>query len=137
MTPCVGSFPRSNRPCLRPADHEGEHGHLVVDRRRFDKPRRVAEYRGQAGDEVGGHRLSPAAFDALAASITTGNPPELVAVGEYVREDGRSWLDYAESTAYIEATTEWRWDAVNERLRWVCPSCGLKDDKHVKSCELS
>jgi hypothetical protein len=102
---------------------------------RFTPPRRLSEYVGQPGPEATGERLTSTAYDAIAQSKVTGQPPELVVIGEYRREDGKSFLDFGVPTEHIEAVTEWRWDGGVKRLRLVCPLCELKDGKHAKDCD--
>ena len=81
-------------------------------------------------------RLSFAAYDALALSMSTGKPCELVIIGEWIRDDGRRWFDYGVTTAYIDATTDYRYDRDARRLRLVCPECAQKDGKHTRTCDL-
>jgi hypothetical protein len=101
----------------------------------FQEARPLVQFVGQAGADIGGLLLSPAGYQAIAESKTTGLPCELVAVGEDIGPDGERRLRYAATREYIEATTDWRWDAGTRRLRLLCPLCGLRDGKHRKSCE--
>ena len=135
MTPCIGYFPKGNRQCERPADHTGEHGNLLVQYQRFRPPQLLAEYAGKHGSELGGLRLDAAAYAAIADAKVSGDPPALVVIGEYQREDGQSFLDYGAPTGYIETVSNHRWDENVQRLRLVCPDCGMKDGKHSKGCE--
>lgn len=80
-------------------------------------------------------RLPNHVLDSLAMTITRHLPDEYAVIGETVYEDGRTFLEFAVTTAYIEATTIWRHDAEQHRLRLVCPACGLKDGRHTKGCE--
>jgi hypothetical protein len=98
----------------------------------FRPHRPLRQYRGQAGHEANGTMLPTYAQDALAASMTSDIPCELVAVGEYVRDDGARFLNFAVTRGYIEALT----DYLDEggRLRLVCPQCEGKDGNHLKSC---
>lgn len=98
----------------------------------FAPHRPLAQYRGQPGNEVNGQALSLMAYDALADSMASGKPCELVVIGEYVI-DGLRYLAYGATPAYIEATTEYR--SVSGRLRLVCPECEEKDGRHLRSCD--
>lgn len=102
---------------------------------RYDPPRPLAAYRDSPGPEMGGLALSPMALDALAESVTSGKPPEFVVIGEWRQDDSRRYLDFAVSTAYLEATTDYRYDRDARRMRLVCPACGLKDGKHTRGCD--
>ena len=102
---------------------------------RFDPPRPLSQYVGSAGNELGGLALSPMAFEALAAAKTSDLPCELVVIGAWIDPTGRRYLDYGATTAFIEATTDWRYDRGRERLRLVCQVCQMKDGKHTKSCD--
>lgn len=146
MQSCPETYPRSRRHCGRPALHEGSHGDMLTIHNRFSPSRRLAEYAGQGGSEPGGQRLSPAAYDALGASKTTGNPPELVVVGEFRREDGAIFLDYGVTTEYIEANSGHRLhrdttgpDGVSRQGTWTlrrfCRECEFWDGRHAKSCK--
>lgn len=96
-------------------------------------PRRVSEYVGQPGHEVGQQLLSPAAYQAIADAKSSGRPCELVVTGMFTYPDGRRYLDLGVDRAYIEATTNHRHS--EGRLRYLCPYCDRWDDKHTKSCE--
>lgn len=108
---------------------------MITTYTRFVPPRRIAEYVGQKGSEANGQRLSYAAYDALAASKVSGREPEFVVIGEYRRSDGASFLDLGVTRDYIEATTDFRWDAGAKKLRYVCPECEMKDGKHATKCK--
>lgn len=106
---------------------------------RFVPAHRLAEYAGQSGPEVGGQRLTPAAYEAMSIAKASGNPPELVVVGEYVRDDGVRFLNFGVPTAYIEATTDYRFhkdhNSPGGRLMILCRDCGLWNGKHTKTCD--
>jgi hypothetical protein len=102
---------------------------------RFRPPHLVAEYIGQPGNELGGNLLTQAAIDAHALSKSTRGPCEIVVIGRWDYEDGRVRLDYGVPTGYIETVSDWRYDEDAKRLRIVCPECGTKDGKHMKSCD--
>lgn len=99
----------------------------------FTPHRPLRQYRGQAGAEANGQMLPPYAMDALAESMTSDLPCELVVLGEYVRDDGVRFLNFGVTRGYVEAMT----DFLDEggRLRLVCPTCEMKDGKHLKSCD--
>ena len=106
---------------------------------RFHPPRRLAEYRGQPGLEVGDQLLSPAAYQAIADAASSRQPCELVVTGEYRYPDGRRFLDLGVARDYLEATTNWRHrthedGTVDHALAWRCPDCGSWGDKHAKTC---
>lgn len=107
---------------------------------RFDPPRRLTEYAGQAGMEVGGQRLTPAAYEAIAEAKRSGLPCELVVIGEYVRPDGKGFLSFGTPPEYIEAVTDYRRrrgedGKPDSRLRLWCANCEMWDGKHTKSCD--
>jgi hypothetical protein len=102
--------------------------------------RRLSEYTGQPGPEIGGLLLTPWAYEALADSKTSGLPCELVVIGEDRRRNpdgsaGERFLVYAVPTEYIEATTSYRLDRETHLLRLVCQECGLRDGKHRRMCD--
>ena len=99
----------------------------------FAPPHLLSEYLGRPGHEIGGQALSPYALEALAQSKTTRIPCELAVIGRHDYEDGRFYLDFAVTRAYVESVSEFRWD--DGRLRLVCPSCGWKDGKHTRGCD--
>lgn len=132
MRPCPRPT-KDVRGCLRALDHDGECGTLHSTYIGFAWPRRIAEYRGHPGAEVNGMALPPEAYDALATATMTGKPCELVVMGEQNREDGVTFLVFGVSTAFIEATTDWR--SEGKSLRLICPECTVKDGKHLKSCQ--
>lgn len=107
---------------------------MALSYERFAPPRKLEQYVGQAGLEMGGLALSPAAFAALAESKTTGIPCELAVIGRWF-DDKRTFLDFGVTTTYIEATTDYRYDRDAHRLRLLCPLCGLKDGRHAKGCD--
>lgn len=135
MTPCVGTYPDSYRPCDRPAQHEGEHGPIVTAYVRFAPVRQTSEYRGQRGPEVNAQRLTPAAYDDMAEARMSKRPVGLVVIGEWIREDGERFLDFGVPTAHIEAATDYRYHSDSKTLRVYCQSCDRWDQKHVKGCE--
>lgn len=100
----------------------------------FAEARPIAQYAGQAGHELGGQALTPAAYQALAQSRSSGIPCELVATGQWVYDDGRRFLELRVTREYIEATSDMRHH--DGRLRWLCPRCGLFDGRHTKACDL-
>jgi hypothetical protein len=97
----------------------------------FRPPRPLRQYRGQLGHEANGRILPTFAEDALAASLSSDLPCELVVIGEYVVDD-RVYLNFAATPGYIENTTDWR--DFSGRLRLVCPECEEKDGRHLRSC---
>lgn len=99
--------------------------------------RDLMHYVASPGEEVGGRALTPAAYDALSEARTSHKPCAMVVIGIFEHEDGKRYLDFGTPTAYIEAITDYRWDENAHRLRFVCQSCGLRDGKHMKSCELA
>lgn len=99
---------------------------------RFEQPRRLVEYRGQSGSEVGGLRLSPMALDEIAAAATEHREPGLVVIGETVNPDSR-YLDYGVTRTFIESTTNFR-QTRGSGFLWTCPDCGLLSGKHSKVC---
>lgn len=136
---CTGTFShetrhRSVRACMRPADHDGGCGLLQFERIRFRPPRRVADYLGIVGYEMGDQMLSPAALEAHGKSLSSGKPCSMVVLGEDRREDGVTFLNYGVPVEYIEAMTNFRADPVTGELRWTCPDCLLKGGKHTKTC---
>ena len=101
---------------------------------RFLSPRPVKPYIGQPGNEPNRLRVPWPVLDSHAACLSRHLPQEYVAVGETTYPDGRRYLDFAATTAYIEAVTSYRWDAEAKRLRLRCPACGLWDGKHARGC---
>lgn len=99
----------------------------------YPKARRPEEYLGQKGTELGGLALPPHVLDSIAVRKTRGGPTEYVVIGEWRDGDCRH-LNFAMTAAYIEATTQYRAQPDGE-LRWVCPVCGMKSGKHMKSCD--
>jgi hypothetical protein len=73
---------------------------------RFNPPRPLAQYVGQAGHELGGLALSPMALAALAESKTSRVPCELAVIGAWMSEDGRRYLDFGATNAYLESVTD-------------------------------
>lgn len=98
----------------------------------FSPPRPVAQYAGQAGPH-NGQALDANAYAALATSKVKGGPCELVVRGEYVRDDGVRFLDFAIDPVWLELNSNYR--RVDGRLRWVCPRCGLMSGQHTKVCD--
>jgi hypothetical protein len=98
----------------------------------FRPTRPLTQYRGQPGNEVGGQLLTPDAYDAISTAATSGLPCSLVVAGEWVRDDGARFLDFAVPTAYIEATTDHRYH--EGRLRYLCPLCERWNGSHIKGC---
>ena len=140
MAACRGTYGASphistaTRPCGRPAEHDGEHGPIVVNRTRYKAPVPVEEFLGEAGWELNGALLPDFALDALAKSRTYHAPCEYVVVGEINREDGARFLQFGVPTAYIESVSNYRAEP-DGRLRLVCPECAYKDGNHSRSCE--
>ena len=106
---------------------------------RFHPPRRLVEYRGVPGHEIGDQLLSPAAYQALADATSNRQPCELVVLAETRTPDGRRFLELGLSREYVEATTNWRHrthddGTIDHALSWRCPDCGSWGDKHAKTC---
>lgn len=106
---------------------------------RYPEPRRIAEYVGQPGPEIGGLLLSPVAYQVLAESKTSGRTCELVVIGEdrIRNRDGSAgdrYLVYGVPTEYIASVTDYRWDATARKLRLICPGCDLRDGRHTRTC---
>ena len=108
---------------------------MISEYVRFTPPRRLVEYQGQPGHEVGGLMLSPAAMDAIAKAKNTRSLPEYVVIGEHRYEDGRRYLELGATTGHIEAVTDYRWDSGTKSLRLLCPNCETWDGKHKKVCD--
>lgn len=108
---------------------------MISEYVRFDPPRRLAEYNGQVGHEVGGQMLSPMAYDALAQAKTDRTLPAYVVVGEYRYEDGRRYLEFGVTTEHIEANSDFRRHPDTKNLRLLCPNCETWDGKHKKACD--
>lgn len=101
---------------------------------RFDPPHLLKEYRAKQGCETNGTMLPDYALDELARSVVLGQET-LVVRGRWTYPDGRSYLEFAVPTGYIEAVTNYRYDAGARRLRLECPDCGMKDGKHRRGCQ--
>ena len=99
---------------------------------RYPAPRRVEEYQGQTGSEVGGSILPGFVYEAIAAAKTSGNPCQYTVTGEWRREDGVRYLHFGVTRDYIETVTNYRDTASG--LRWTCPDCGLVGGKHHRTC---
>lgn len=108
---------------------------MIVEHVRFNPPRRLAEYRGQAGHEASGQMLSYSALDALATAVTTKTEPEYVVVGEFRREDGARFLELGTTTTFIEGSSDYRIHPESKNLRLLCPNCETWDGKHKKTCD--
>ena len=102
--------------------------------RPFSPHRPVREYQAQIGSEPNGLSLPSRVMDSLAVTITRHLPDEYVVTGETLFPDGRRFLELGVTTAYIEATTDHRWDPDTRRLRVRCPACALWDGRHAKGC---
>jgi hypothetical protein len=94
----------------------------------YNPPRPLREWI-EEGQVVEGHEPNGTAFsyDVL-ASMNRGGVPQFVVVGKADYGDGRWFLDFGISLAYIEATSDFR-----ERdgiLVWVCPVCEGVGDEH-------
>lgn len=101
----------------------------------FSPWRSPREYRGQAGSEVGGLRLPAHVMASLGTTIPKGLPEQYAVKGEWTYPDGRTFLEFAVTTEWIEAVTDHRYDPGQHRLRVKCPSCEFWDGKHRKGCE--
>lgn len=99
----------------------------------FNPPHLLREYLGKPGHEVDGTALSRHALDALGEGKVLGHEV-MVVRGRWNYPDGRFYLDFAMTTAHVEATTDHRWDPNARRLRIECPECGQKDGKHKRGC---
>lgn len=99
---------------------------------RFEPTRKLTEYIGQPGEEIGGQRLTPAAYEAISDAKRTGKPSELVVTGEYIRSDGARFLTFGVTREHIEAVSDFRHHL--GRLHYLCPDCGLWDGRHSKVC---
>jgi hypothetical protein len=102
---------------------------------RFLPPRQLRDFANVPGSEPGGGMLSPLARDALAVALSRRRPPELVAIGQYVTDDGRAFLELGVTTAHVEATTDYRYDTRSHRLRRTCQECGTRDGRHKTGCQ--
>lgn len=135
MNRCEAMFPPPDpRRCQRPDGHAGPHGHLTSIYDRFYPARAIAQYLGQSGVEVGGLALSPAALDARSASIASGQPCELVVIGQQRREDGTRRLVFGAAKTHIEATSDYRDEG--RGLHYECPECGRRGGQHDRGCNL-
>lgn len=98
----------------------------------FYPNRPVAQYAGQAGPH-NGQALDATAFAALADAKMSGGVCEIVVRGQWVRDDGVTYLDFGVDPVWVELHSHYR--RVDGRLRWVCPTCGQMSGKHSKTCD--
>lgn len=103
----------------------------------FAAPRPVTEWIDSEtgvlpGNEVGGRALPPHVLDSHSRSVCEGLPDEYVAIGEDRRPDGATFLRFAVTREYIEATTSFR--QTDRGLVYVCPDCEGTSGKHSKRC---
>lgn len=110
----------------------------VTGHRTFRFPVPVREY-GYTDDTLIPQPGSPSGFllpwDAIedqAQAVSERRPPAYVVIGEFTRADGMRFPELGVTTAYIEASSDYRWD--QGRLRVVC-RCSGKDGKHAKDCD--
>jgi hypothetical protein len=96
----------------------------------FRPVRPIHDYRDAPGPHAG-RALDGTAYAALADAKTKGGPVGIVVVGEWVRDDGRRYLDFAVPRDWIEWHTNYRGDP----LRWTCPRCSRLSGKHSKDCD--
>lgn len=101
---------------------------------RYPTPRSVRESQSLAGSEPSTLQLPWYVLDSLAKTIPAHLPDEYVVIGERRYEDGRRFLQFAATTAYIEAVTSYRWDPGTHRLRFQCQECMAWDGKHRRGC---
>ena len=97
----------------------------------FSPPRRPEEYVGQAGPHEG-LALTHDVLDAIAESKVSGRPHRYLVRGEWQRNDGTRYLDFAIDRRWLEANSNYR--TVEGMLRWTCPECGKTSGKHLKLC---
>lgn len=84
------------------------------------------------GWEASGCLLSWGALDAWAAHLSTGEPCEVLIVGE-VRRGERTYLLEGVNRAWIERFTDWR--MLGGKWVWFCPECNRSGGKdHERSC---
>lgn len=104
---------------------------------RYATPRPLSDWTEDghvvAGHEVGGLALPPYGLAALAIARATGQPCELVVIGEEWHDDGRHHLVLGASRAHIEAVTDYRDDGAGH-LHYVCSECGSRGGRHVRGC---
>lgn len=97
---------------------------------RFSPPRSVREWisEGQVskGCEANGTVLP---YDVV-ASLNRPGPAEYVVIGEERYSDGRVFLVFGISRAYVETVSDWRHRG--DGLVWVCPDCDGQGDEHRK-----
>lgn len=101
---------------------------------RYPTPRSVREYQSLAGNEHSTLQLPWFVLDSLGKTIPAHLPDEYVVIGERRYDDGRCFLEFGATTAYVEATTAHRWDNVTRQLRVQCPACLVWDGKHRRGC---
>lgn len=107
----------------------------------FKPPRHIKEFLGEPGWEATGTLLPFIVLDAHAQTIVrrrAGPAPEkFCVIGEYNREDGRRYLDFAVTSEWIEANSNHRLEEATREYRWKCPMCALLGGKHEKGCPVA
>lgn len=91
----------------------------------YDPPRPLSDWI-EDGNVVPGHTPSGFAFPWHVMS----EPKGYVVIGEERYSDGRWFLDFGISRAFIEATSDFQ--QRGNKLVWVCPDCGAAGDNHVR-----
>ena len=103
--------------------------------RPFAPFRRITEYLGQSGQEVGGLALPPGVLESHAGCLVKDLPEEFVVTGIDERSDDKWFLRFAITRAYIEAVSDFRdVDREHKQLIYICPDCEGRSGKHSKSC---
>jgi hypothetical protein len=98
----------------------------------FTPPRRPEQYVGQPGPH-NGLALTHDVLTAIAQSRITGQRHPFLVRGEWIRKDGKRFLDIAIDRAWVTENTHYR--LIEGRLRWVCPVCGKLSGQHTKACD--
>ncbi len=100
----------------------------------FTPYRSIRQYLGQAGSEANGMMLPQYVLNSHADCVTRDLPEEHVVMGQSSHPDGRVFLTFGATPAYIEATTNFR-DVPGKGLIYVCPFCQGHSGKHERNCK--
>lgn len=114
-------------------ERQSRHTFVYVD---YPEPRPVKGYIGQAGNEINGQLVPWDVLDDHAEAVSRARRDMYVVTGEYTRDDGKRWLQFAVDPGWLIATSNYRWRRLpsgSVELHWLCPSCNLWGD-HQKSC---